>query len=76
MDKQVTRDKEIFELLTKSNPFIAKKYFEGAHWEKLPNSPFDTAFGEKYTVYAAQSAAITVLALETDDSYELRFVGW
>ena len=76
MDKQVTRDKEIFDLLTKFDPFVAKTYFEGVHWEKLPNSPFDTAFGDKYTVYAAQSAAITVLARETDGSYELQFVGW
>lgn len=75
MDNQLARDKEIYNLLYNIDPWVAK-FFENAHWVKLPNSPFDNAAGEMFTVYAAQSAAITVVARESNDTYELQLLGW
>ena len=74
--KQTTRDKHIFVALSNVAPYIANHFFKGAHWERVPNSPFDETQNSHAIIYAAQSAAITVLAWNYNGDFKIQIIGW
>ena len=77
MAKQTHRDRLILATLRLTDNHVAKTFFEDAHWERIPNAPYDKTQKEHYTMYAAQSAAITVIAREISSyEYEVQIIGW
>ncbi len=75
--KQNQRDRFIMASLRLKNNFIARSYFENAHWVLVPNSPFDKERNECSTIYAAQSSRYTVLAYETEKNmFDIQIISW